>query len=179
MPRLNKPLIERFWESVQVSGPDECWMWIAHKQGKGYGRFNANKKPKQAHRWIYEYLNGVLPRNVDVCHKCDTPACVNPSHLFAGTRSENMRDCADKGRNAMQTDKYKNHFLGNRTVQPKGEAQGNSKLRAADILEIRSMRTHGISTKQIAEKFSLNEGHVRKIVTGKAWGHIPLSEQKP
>ena len=52
-------------------------------------------------RWIYEgYHNKVLPREIEVCHKCDNPACINVEHMFEGSHADNMRDCYNKGRHA-------------------------------------------------------------------------------
>lgn len=56
----------------------------------------------RAHRYSYAMLHGMPPSTIDVCHTCDTPQCVNPEHLFVGTRTDNMRDCRSKGRLASQ-----------------------------------------------------------------------------
>lgn len=89
----------RFW--AKVDRTDDCWTWTAATTGSGYGRFghqNARGGWVAAHRFAYELANGPIPDGMFVCHKCDNPPCVNPSHLFLGTHQDNMRDMDAKGR---------------------------------------------------------------------------------
>ena len=94
---------ERFWNKVDRCGPDECWEWLADKELKGYGRFKVAGRVIKAHRFAWELENGEVPKDLCVLHKCDVPSCVNPAHLFLGTRGDNNRDCIRKGRGGSQT----------------------------------------------------------------------------
>ena len=99
-PRARKPIEDRFWE--KVSKEDGCWNWVGSTQGFGYGYLHTgdktNRKPVSAHRYSWALHNGPIPDGLWVLHKCDNPSCVNPDHLFLGDRTDNMRDCAAKGR---------------------------------------------------------------------------------
>jgi HNH endonuclease len=79
-----------------------CWIYIGSIDGGGYGTVSTSRgqAPAKAHRLAYEEKHGPVPDGMDVCHKCDTPPCVNGDHLFAGSRLDNMRDCVAKGRQA-------------------------------------------------------------------------------
>ena len=163
--------LEKFWSRVDMSG--ECWLWTASKAPNGYGRFFNSNKTHAAHRWIFEKLTGPLPSGMECCHKCDVKACVRPDHLFAGTRSDNMRDCANKGRNAMQLRPHRSHFNTPNRPQVRGEQQGHSKLTEGDVIEIRFLRSEGFPAAELAARFSISAAHVRKLAAGKAWRHLP------
>ena len=92
-------LVQRFWSKVKIGTPESCWEWTGSKTGTmGYGSFALNGKATNAHRAYWIMTHGPLDRKMFVCHKCDNPPCVNPSHLFTGTALDNIRDCKAKGR---------------------------------------------------------------------------------
>lgn len=76
-----------------------CWLWTGAVQCTGYGRFSmGDGTVEYAHRAAWQLFSGAIPRGMYVCHKCDTPLCVNPDHLFIGSAKDNMRDAARKNR---------------------------------------------------------------------------------
>jgi len=89
---------EYFWSKVDIRGKDECWNWTAGKLPTGYGLFYRKGHSKFTHRIAWEFVNGIIPDGMLVCHHCDNPACCNPAHLFLGTDFDNMSDMIKKGR---------------------------------------------------------------------------------
>lgn len=93
---------ERMAAKTDRGGPEDCWIWTGSRGRRGYGQIYVNGRLRPAHRIALERAIGrELPDHEDACHACDNPPCVNPAHLFAGSRSDNLRDMAAKGRARM------------------------------------------------------------------------------
>jgi hypothetical protein len=94
--------MQRFWSKVDIKGADDCWPWLAGRNNCGYGEFGVRNNGKfskwKAHRFAWTLWHSEDPGRLEVCHKCDNPSCVNPSHLFLGTHKDNIRDMHQKKR---------------------------------------------------------------------------------
>lgn len=88
--------VERFW--ARVSKTDTCWLWTGEIKNRGYGTVTVAGRPKYAHRIAYELAYGPMLPGLQCLHRCDTPACVRPEHLFLGTQGDNIRDMVSKNR---------------------------------------------------------------------------------
>ena len=91
-------LSQRFFANVRKT--ESCWLWIGGLHNKGYGVLwhPQRKRCILAHRISYELHFGPIDDTACVLHHCDNPPCVNPVHLFLGTRLDNMIDKMLKGR---------------------------------------------------------------------------------
>lgn len=94
----------RFWRLVPDQPREGCWLWTGTPAGGRYGNFKTGRgrESTTAHRFAWELTYGPIPIGMFVCHRCDTPKCVRPDHLFLGTARENTRDMLEKGRHGNQ-----------------------------------------------------------------------------
>ncbi len=97
---VTRKIRDRFEWKIEVDEYTRCWLWTGAKDSKGYGKFSIEQKYCGAHRASWLIYNGEIPDGMLVCHHCDTPACVNPVHLWIGTQSENLKDSVRKGRHS-------------------------------------------------------------------------------
>lgn len=158
----------RFMAKVAVQ-ENGCWMWTGGKDRKGYGLFSVgpSRNPdgsrrnsmKAAHRVSYELFNGGIPDGLFVLHKCDTPGCVNPEHLFLGTNLDNVRDMDSKGR---------------RVNGPSyGSDHGNAVLDEKQVLEIMELlKARKPTQKEIAKMYGVAHSTINHIATGRLWSHL-------
>lgn len=99
MTDSNSEILERFHDSYVPDPNSGCWLWFAATTSAGYGQHRvAVRKREYAHRYSFETFVRPLNDKEHVLHKCDTPCCVNPDHLFAGSNQDNRSDMARKAR---------------------------------------------------------------------------------
>lgn len=149
---------ERFWANTTKAGPDECWEWRGCTTN-GYGAFHGVRgRLMGAHRFSYILHFGDIPPKLFVCHRCDNRRCVNPAHLFIGTRQDNIDDAEKKGRLQHPTCRGERHCF--------------AKLNADQVLEIRKRIADGQSQRRVARDFGVEKTTIAHIIHRKTWKHI-------
>lgn len=156
----------RFWAKVDRSG--DCWLWTGHRNEQGYGKcYLFGRLGRFAHRVAWEYERGPISPGICVLHRCDNPSCVRIDHLFLGTRDDNNKDRALKGR----------------SFHASGSLHSQAKLTEARVLDMRARygwvrlgqgrRPKGQpSNVEIAKEFGVSHYQVSLILRRKEWTHI-------
>lgn len=145
------PAADRFNSKVDRSaGSDGCWMWTAVRDPKsGYGKFYIGaRRFTGAHRASYSIHNGPIPEGMFVLHRCDTPSCVNPAHLFLGTHLDNMADMIAKGRGTAGR-RVPAHFV------RRGDRHHSSKITEAQVEAARARQANGEKLRDLAAELGV------------------------
>jgi len=139
-------------EPVTESG---CWLWSKHLDKNGYGVFsvmtNGRKRTLKAHRLSYEIVNGSIPNDGHICHKCDIPTCINPKHLFLGATQDNTQDKVNKNRQVI------------------GEDQKAAKLTDQDVLDIRASSE---PYSELVARYNVSLITISRVRRRLSWKHV-------
>lgn len=155
MRRRSRLFGERFWDKVIILDSDDCWEWTGAKDRQGYGVTTMDQHYERAPRAAWILTHGTIPGSMCICHTCDNPSCVNPRHLFLGTRGDNNRDRAKKGRSAC------------------GENNGKAKLTKKQVNDIRRQLSKcGQRQVDVAQKFGVARQVIWRIAHGYTWQHL-------
>lgn len=158
--QLPQKSIDKFWSKVDILDgfitDEDCWLWTDTPRNDGYGRV---KKmfihDEGAHRVSYKLYKGTIPKGLYVLHKCDSPLCVNPNHLFLGTADDNAKDCVLKGR------------------QNTGTKNGRSILTEEQVIQIRKEKQElKASNKSLGIKYNVSAAVINHIVKRTTWRHL-------
>ncbi len=158
---MSHPRMTDYVASNYIPVPESgCWLWLGSWSTSGYGRIGSSgKKPMTVSRLFYEAFKGPIPDGAVICHKCDTPPCCNPDHLFAGTKADNNADMARKGR------------------ARKAAGEHNSAVKLTEP-EVRSIHADNRSNTKVARTYGVSRGTVIGIRRGYLWRHLQLGARK-
>lgn len=166
--RANRPV--DVWKRVRIGAPNECWLWTGSTLGFGYGpngersrsfgygRLSINNNLRLAHHVTYELTHGPIADGQIVLHRCDTPRCCNPAHLFAGTYRDNMLDMYAKQR--------ANKATGARS------GRANAKLAPEDVRAIRRLVEQGHPKRSVALRYNVHQETIRVIAKRITWRFV-------
>lgn len=143
------------WRNVEKT--DTCWLWRGKcVNNKGYAAITMRRRGYGIHRLSYALAFGEVPDDLFVLHRCDTPLCVNPEHLFLGTQADNIADCKQKGR-------LRPPLVGYGTSSP------HSKLSEVMARNIVSLNAAGFSSPVLGRMFGVSHNAIRDVLHGVRW----------
>lgn len=110
----DRKLYDRLLEKIVIDESTGCWNWTGYAfdkrpyPGNRYGCIGirdpeTNKSRTIAtHRAMWFAVHGKPAAGQCVCHSCDNPKCVNPNHLWLGSRRDNTMDMIKKNRHHLK-----------------------------------------------------------------------------
>jgi hypothetical protein len=151
LPAFTARDFAKFWSKVSVRGPKDCWCWLEHVDKDGYPPFRLRGHRYKAARVALFLATGADPGELLACHRCNNPRCCNPSHLYAGTCSDNLQQAVREGR----------AFV--------GEKNGRARLTVKDA---RAIRASSLSDVEVANWFGVARRTIEGVRTRRTWRHV-------
>lgn len=146
-------------DELQYSPYHSCWLWRGWRDKKGYGKFQHKNRTHSAHRYV-ALLAGLINEKqfndtaIHICHHCDTPPCINPSHLYAGNIRTNAKDKVKRARSLYN------------------ERNPKAKLTAENIQRMRNLFSSGSSYSTLAKLYNVNYSTVHRAINKVTWWRI-------
>lgn len=148
------PFAARFASHTKRNPASGCLEWQSYTDSWGYGRISQGPNGEVlAHRVAFILAHGPIPAGLYICHHCDNPKCVEPTHLYAGTAKDNTRDAVAR----------------HRFPDRKGGKNVRAKLTPDQIREIRLTRRKGAV---VAKEYGVHRGTITAIRSRRTWGHV-------
>ena len=164
--------LERIMAWVEADLNSGCWLWSGAARG-GYGITEVRGKKVSVHRLMYVLHKGDIPEGLFVCHACDTPACVNPAHLWVGTAAQNRADMVAKGRGVIGRRGYGRNAAEIRHTTGKQGAKGSAHHRAKICdADVRAIRASDLTNAELAERFGCHQSNICNIRRGRTWRSV-------
>ena len=157
--RKKRTVAERFYALVIPEPNSGCHLWYGTCDSNGYGLLHADGRRVRATRLAMRLAGIDVPDHLDVCHKCDNPACVNVDHLFLGTASDNIRDMFRKGRGHHNVKLGSENHLSRLTEE-----------------QVREIKTSQLSSVSLARMYGVDKSNIWNIRTGRTWRHLFVGE---
>lgn len=167
MPDLNQQGVEALIQNLLkrllrhvVVNENGCWSYVS--------KYRPTKSSKEryayvnisAHRLAYFLFNGPIDEKLDACHSCDHPRCINPEHLWPGTKRDNLIDALKKGIHTVP-------------VARRGEANHQTKLTEEQVKEMRRIYESGkTSYLKLGKMFGVRHSTAFNIVKRNTWFHV-------
>lgn len=150
-PAAYAHLARRLANGLDAAPEHGCWVWMLSARKSGHATMRVNGHTVSAYRIAYQVGVGPIPPGAMVLHRCDNPRCIRPDHLELGGQAKNMADCSARRRTA------------------RGAHNGQARLSATAVGEIRGLRSSGTSQSAVAARFGVTGSTVGRIWRGESW----------